>query len=70
MIGCDIEFVAYWVLGIGGVWIISDGVYSWVLYANAVSYQKGRKQTFKKDHWIRLLRIIIGVIMVISGWLL
>ena len=64
------EFIAYWVLGIGGLWIISDGILSWTLYANAQSYENGRKQTFKADHWVRLMRIIIGVVMVVSGWVM
>ena len=62
------DIIAYWVLGIGGLWIVSDGILSWTLYANAQSYENGRKQTFKRDHWVRLLRIVIGVIMIFSGW--
>jgi len=64
------DIIAYWVLGIGGLWIISDGILSWTLYANAQSYENGRKQTFKRDHWVRLVRIIVGVIMIFSGWVL
>ena len=65
-----INLIAYLVLGVGGMWIVSDGLLSWTLYANAQSYENGRKQTFKKDHWVRLVRIVIGVTMIISGWVL
>lgn len=48
-------------------WLLSDGIYSWILYHHAPDY-KGTTQTFWKDHWLRLVRILIGVgIMVIGG---
>jgi len=65
-----IDIIAYWLLGVGGMWVVSDGILSWTLYANAQSYENARKQTFKKDHWVRFVRIIIGILMMISGWLI
>jgi len=59
----------YWI-GIIGMWIISDGILSWTLYLNAVSYENGRKQTFRRDHWVRLVRIICGGLLVYWGWLI
>ena len=64
------DFIAYWLLGVGGSWIIGDGIFSWTLYHNAVSYENNRKQSFLKDHWVRLVRIIIGVLMTVGGWYL
>ena len=55
----------YW-LGCIGTWLLSDGIYSWVLYSKAQSWQ-GNKQTFLKDHWIRCLRIILGFILIGLG---
>jgi len=57
----------YW-LGIIGCWIFADGIYSWSLYHNASTYGSNVTQTFLRDHWLRLVRIIIGVaIMIIGG---
>lgn len=53
-------------LSIVGTWVISDGIYSWVLYANSQSW-RGEKQNFKKDNWVRLVRIICGVALVIGA---
>ena len=50
-----------------GVWIISDGILSWTLYANAPDHRGNKRQTFKKDHWVRLVRIILGVVLVVIG---
>ena len=50
-----------------GIIIVMDGIYSWILYATATSY-RGDKQSFKKDHFVRLIRICIGIaLMIISG---
>lgn len=55
----------YWV-GIIGMWVFSDGLLSWILYRNKESY-RGDRQTFKKDHWIRLVRCVVGVALIIIG---
>jgi hypothetical protein len=59
--------MGYWI-GIIGCWIISDGILSWTLYLNAVSYENNRKQTFLGDHWVRLVRIILGAILIWVGF--
>lgn len=53
-----------------GMWIVSDGILSWTLYANAQSYENNRKQTFLKDHWVRLVRILCGIALIWLGYLL
>lgn len=65
-----IEAIAYWLLCFCGSWLLGDGIYSWTLYHNAHSYENGRRQTFWKDHWIRLIRIIISLAMICVGWYL
>ena len=55
-----------WLIGVG-VWVLSDGVYSWSLYTNASTYGSNVKQTFLRDHWVRLVRIICGIGLVIMG---
>jgi hypothetical protein len=49
-----------------GTWIFSDGIYSWILYHNADSYN-GKHQTFLRDHFIRLIRIILAIVLIIMG---
>ena len=47
-----------------GIVVSMDGIYSWILYATADSY-RGDKQTFARDHFVRLIRILIGIALVI-----
>jgi len=54
----------------GGMWVLSDGILSWTLYANAKSYGDGDRQTFKRDHWVRLVRIICGLFFMVLGGML
>lgn len=60
--------MGYWV-GLIGMWILSDGILSWTLYLNAPSYEGSKKQTFLRDHWIRLIRIVSGVVLMWLGYL-
>ena len=63
-----IDFIAYWVLGILGCWIFSDAIYSWSLYKNKETYGSKKKQTFKGDHWVRLVRALIAIAFMVAGW--
>jgi len=57
-----------YILGLIGMWIFSDAVYSYTLYANNPTYDENKRQTWKKDHWVRLVRAILAIgIMVIGG---
>lgn len=56
-----------YVIGLIGMWIISDAILSWTLYLNAPSYEGSPKQTFRKDHWVRLVRLLCGITLVILG---
>jgi len=55
-------------IGLIGMWILSDGILSWTLYLNAHSYENARKQTFRHDHWVRLVRILCGIALIILGY--
>ena len=50
-----------------GTWIFSDGILSWTLYLNAPSYEGSKKQTFLRDHWLRLVRILLGIALMTMG---
>lgn len=56
-----------YLLGIIGCWILSDGILSWTLYQNAPSYEGSSKQTFLRDHWVRLVRILLGIAIMVIG---
>ena len=56
-------------VGLIGMWVFSDGILSWTLYLNAPSYEGSKKQTFLRDHWIRLLRIVCGIALMVIGGL-
>jgi len=54
-------------LGCMATWIFSDAVYSIVLYLNADSYN-GKKQTWRRDHYIRVIRGILAIAIIIIGY--
>ena len=57
-----------------GVWFICDGVYSLNVYLNAPSQWRqdnpDDRQTWRRDHWIRAIRILGGIILVWLGALI
>ena len=55
-----------YILGLIGMWIFSDAVYSYTLYVNARSYD-GEKQTWKKDHWVRAVRAALAIVVIVIG---
>ena len=65
----ELAIIGY-LLGIIGCWIISDGAYSIALYLNAPSFRENEKQSWSKDHAIRLLRILCGAVLIILGGML
>ena len=50
-----------------GVWLLADTVCSIMLYLNAVSYD-GKKQSWARDHSIRIVRGVIAVSLVVLGF--
>lgn len=54
-------------LGIFGTWILGDGIYSLVLYTDRRD-SRAQGQSWLRDHWLRLLRIIIGLALMAMGW--
>jgi len=59
-----------YVTGLIGCWILSDAVYSITLYLNAPSHDGLPRQTWKHDHWVRLLRGILGATLIYFGAIL
>ena len=53
-------------LAVIGTWLISDAVYSYCLYAGSQSW-RGDRQTWAHDHWVRLVRLVCGVVVVVIG---
>jgi hypothetical protein len=50
-------------LGVIGAWVFSDGLYSILLYTGKPAYH-GPRQTWMRDHWIRLVRMALGLVLV------
>ena len=57
-------------IGLIGMWIFSDGAYSIALYLNTPSFRSGEKQSWKKDHAIRLVRSLLGIGLMLAGGML
>jgi len=57
-------------IGLIGCWIFSDAILSITLYLNSPSYDGGKKQTWRKDHWVRVVRGILGVVLMWLGYVL
>ena len=54
-------------LGCAGTWLFSDAIYSLALYLNADSYN-GKKQSWKRDHLIRVIRGLLALVIIWIGW--
>ena len=54
------------ILIIIGTWLLSDAVYSITLYLNSKSYD-GEKQTWKRDHFVRVIRGILAILIIVIG---
>ena len=48
---------------IGG-WLLLDGIGSIIMYYNKAGYD-GRVQSWKKDHWMRVVRAAMGVALIL-----
>ncbi len=58
--------IAY-ILGLIGMNVFLDGLYSIILYLHKDSY-RGDMQTWGKDHWVRCVRMGYGLVLIIIGW--
>ncbi len=58
-----IIWIAY-LMGIGGCWVFADGVSSlW-------TYLPDKRQTWLRDHLLRVLRCLVGIGFVVMGAML
>ena len=53
-------------LAVIGTWLIGDAIYSYSLYTHSQSW-RGDRQTWARDHWVRLVRLVCGVAVVAIG---
>ena len=47
-----------------------DGLFSILLYLGKPSWRGGKTQTFKKDHWVRVVRILLSIGFIGIGFVL
>ena len=55
-----------YIVGIIGVVIFDDALLSYMLYRGGKSY-RGDLQTWGKDHWVRAVRAVCGIALVVIG---
>lgn len=55
----------YWI-GLIGMWIFSDSIYSLMLYLSAPGYNV-KNQTWARDHWVRAVRAVCGLALIVMG---
>jgi hypothetical protein len=53
-----------------GVWLLSDAIYSYSLYLDKTGTDGKRIQNWKRDHWVRLVRAILAITIIICGVIL
>ena len=51
-------------LAIMGTWLVSDAIYSLLLYLTAPGCEGVKRQTWARDHWVRIVRLLIGLILI------
>lgn len=51
---------------IAGTWLVSDAIYIYCLYAQSQSW-RGDRQTWARGHWVRLVRLILALGVIIVG---
>jgi hypothetical protein len=50
-----------------GVWLLSDAIYSYVLYYDKVGPDNVKRQSWKRDHWLRAVRGLIAITLIVMG---
>ena len=53
-----------------GTVLFMDGLFSVMLYLGKPSWRGGKAQTLKKDHWVRIVRMILALVVIGIGVLL
>ena len=51
-------------IGVLAYGVLHDAIYSISIYWNSYSYT-GEKQTFKRDHWIRVCRAVTAIVILV-----
>lgn len=59
-----------YLLGMIGMCNLLDAIYSITLYLNAPSYEGSKKQTWRRDHWVRCVRGLLAIMTMGIGYLL
>ena len=56
-----------YLIGLAGMWIFCDGLISIRLYLNTLDETGKRLQNWRMDHSIRVIRCLIGLLMMVAG---
>jgi hypothetical protein len=55
-------------IAILGTWILSDAIYSILLYLSQPGIDGKKQQTWLRDHSIRVIRGLIGIALIIIAY--
>ncbi len=55
-----------YIIGIIGTWILGDACYSLMLYLTAPGHS-GAQQTWARDHFVRVIRGLLGIALMVIG---
>ena len=58
--------IGYFV-GLLGMWVLADGVASLWAYTDG---ERAKNQTFWRDHFLRIIRCLVGIALMILGGML
>ena len=58
-----------YILGLLGLWYLTDGLISIRLYLNSKDETGKRLQNWKYDHSIRVIRSLGGIALMVMGWM-
>jgi hypothetical protein len=52
---------------IAGTWLLSDAIYSYSLYLDRIGTDGKRIQNWRRDHWVRAVRAILAIWIIVVG---
>ncbi|KKN16927.1 hypothetical protein LCGC14_0970850 [marine sediment metagenome] len=65
----ELAIIGY-IIGLIGVINFMDGLYSLLLYLGKPSWRGAKAQDFRHDHWVRIVRMMLGLLVILLGGIL
>ena len=55
-----------YIVGLIGVWLFSDSMFSLLIYSDKRD-ARSAGQSFWRDHWIRVVRLALSLVLILIG---